>query len=301
VLSKLIIKAEIIAIMLLSLVTISIPIQASTAELTATRIEIKPFDGRKNNKGDWVGAWIYLKNVKIDGRSIGKSTIGFEFAGNFPNKPINDIGFSSVRTFTDMPKSAADRTHPDLGYRTWFSGRSVREDAGKLYNRLNDKDKLILKGICGLISDDGFANDIVDRLEATKAYSFYDWVDNRYNKYFSQSGRHKELSRIGKTCNVRLGNTGNKFVTFKIGTSKNVNIASSSSSKIQKICGYPTNYTSNRRLNAGQLRDIQRGLARYGLYNGAIDGAFGRGTCAALKKFMDCQANDIKKLDDGLI
>ena len=285
---------------LLSLVTISLPIQASTADLTASRINISPYDGRQGNRGDWVGAWIYLQNVKIDGQSIGKTSVGFEFSGNFPNRPINDIGFSSIRTFTNMPKSAADRTD-NIGHRIWFSGGSVRDDAWKLYTKLNETDKLILKGICGLISDDGFASDIVDRLEGTKPYSFNGWVDNKYNKYFSQSGRHKELSRIGKLCNNRLGNTGNKFVTFKIGASKSVNVASSSSIKIQKLCGYPTNYTSNRRINVGQLRDIQRGLARYGLYNGGIDGAFGRGTCAALKKFMDCQAKDRKKLDDGLI
>ena len=279
---------------------ISLPIQASAAELTASGIKINPFDGRQNNKGDWVGAWIYLKKPKIDGRSIGKTSVGFEFSGNFPNRPINSVGFTSIRTFTNMPKSAADRTD-NIGHRTWFSGRKVREDAWNLYTRLNETDKLILKAICGLIADDSFANNIVDQLEATEPYSFNGWVDNKYNKYFSQSGRHKELTRIGKACNNRLGNTGDKFVTFKIGASKSVSVASSSSIKIQKLCGYPTSYTSNRRLIKGQLRDIQRGLARYGLYNGAIDGDFGRGTCAALKKFMNCQGKDRQKLDDGLI
>ena len=78
-LSKLIQKAHLIAIVVLSLVMISLPIQASAAELTASGIKINPFDGRQNNKGDWVGAWIYLKKPKIDGRSIGKTSVGFEF------------------------------------------------------------------------------------------------------------------------------------------------------------------------------------------------------------------------------
>ena len=156
----------------LSLVAISVPITASTTELTATRIAVNPFDGRKNGSGDWVGAWIFLQNVRIDGKAVGKSSIGFEFSGNFPNKPIRSVGFASVRSFTDMPKSAAEKTHGSLGYRTWIGGKNTREESWKLYSSLNNTDKLIMKGICGLIADENFANDIIDQLEARKPFLF---------------------------------------------------------------------------------------------------------------------------------
>ena len=129
---KIIIKAHLIAMVFLSLVAISVPIKASTTELTATRIAVNPFDGRKNGSGDWVGAWIFLQNVRIDGKAVGKSSIGFEFSGNFPNKPIRSVGFASVRSFTDMPKSVAERTD-SLGHRIWIGGKNTREEAWKLY------------------------------------------------------------------------------------------------------------------------------------------------------------------------
>ena len=187
---------------------------------------------------------------QIDGKAVGKSSIGFEFSGNFPNKPIRSVGFASVRSFTDMPKSAAEKTHGSLGYRTWIGGKNTREESWKLYSSLNNTDKLIMKGICGLIADENFANDIIDQLEARKPFSFQNWVDNKYNKYFSQSGRHKELVRIGKDCNNRIGNTGNNLISFKIGGPITTAKANNSRNTVQKLCGYPTNYTSNRRLNA---------------------------------------------------
>ena len=300
-LSKITIKAQILSILLISLFAFLSPLAASSQELTASRIKIDPYDGRKGNKGTWIGAWVMLQGVRIDGKSIGKSSVGFEFSGKLPRRSIFEFGVSSKRTFTDMPKHASERSHKHLGYRTWIGAKNGGSDAWNLYSKLNKTDKIIFKGICGLIADEKFTKKIMDTLGSKKPYSYEDYVDEEYSKYFSMSGRNKELSRIGQACNSRIGNKGDNFVAFKIGSSSTSSVAKNTNNNVQKLCGYPTNYTTNRRLNSSQLRMIQTGLARYGLYNGAIDGAFGRGSCAALKKFMNCQNKNKSKLDDGHI
>ena len=70
-LSKITIKAQILSILLVSLFAFLSPLAASSQELTASRIKIDPYDGRKGNKGTWIGAWVMLQGVRIDGKSIG--------------------------------------------------------------------------------------------------------------------------------------------------------------------------------------------------------------------------------------
>ena len=89
----------------------------SAQDLRATSFKVEPFDGRRGSKGNWTGAWVRLQGVTIDGKPIGRPSVSFEFSGNYPNQPMRNFGFSSKRTFTDLPRRAADRMHKSLGYR----------------------------------------------------------------------------------------------------------------------------------------------------------------------------------------
>ena len=64
---------------------------------------------------------------------------------------------------------------------------------------------------------------------------------------------------------------------------------------VKAVCGYTT--TSS--LSRSQLKRVQYGLKRHGLYGGAIDGIFGKKSCDALKRFMDCHETSTKGLDAG--
>jgi hypothetical protein len=69
-----------------------------------------------------------------------------------------------------------------------------------------------------------------------------------------------------------------------------VNISTASNDSTRKtfnICGYEVNGSG---FDKQQLKDIQAGLKKRGLYKGGLDGALGKGSCAGMAKFMSLEA-----------
>lgn len=242
--------------------------------LSASSFKVEPFDGRKNGR-DYTGAWVTLNNVKLEGQPFTRRTVAFEFAGNYPSQAVNSIGLSSVRTFTNMPSSVSERQHKSLGYRFWLDPRSPSEARSK-YRKLNENDKLIMRSICGLMADKGFVNEVISRMSNAKPYSFYDYVDDKYNEYWSSSKRADQVIKIAQSCNRGIGNTGSQQVAFVLG----------GRDFAAKLCGLET---GNNRYNANELKAIQSGLKAKGYYRGAIDGIMGRGACGGLVKYLNAE------------
>ena len=257
-------------------------------DLRATNFKVEPFDGRRGNKGDYTGAWIRLQGVTINGDRIGRSSVGFEFSGNYPNQPMRNFGFSSERTFTDLPRRAADRTHESLGYRFWVDARSGSQKARQKYQMLNETDKILMKGICGLMSDERFVTNVLSQMTNSRPNSYYDYVDNKYNQYWGNERRKREVLRLANICNRGIGNAGSQKVAFELKSMPSVK---------PSLCGFELENVQT----ISNLKSIQRGLAKRSLYSGGIDGKFGKGSCSALEKWAKCENVGSKLLSDGTL
>jgi hypothetical protein len=66
---------------------------------------------------------------------------------------------------------------------------------------------------------------------------------------------------------------------------------------ITNVCGYTFSNGKSR----SDLKSIQRGLAKRNLYNGGIDGKFGKGSCSALEKWAKCENVGSKVLSGGAL
>lgn len=257
-------------------------------DLRATSFKVEPFDGRRGSQGNYTGAWVRLQSVTIDGERIGRPSVSFEFSGNYPNKPTRTLGFASKRTFTDLPRRAADRTSDSLGYRFWVDTNSGSQKARQKYQMLNETDQVLMKGICGLMSDDRFVTDVLSQMENSRPNSYKDYVDEKYNEYWGNERRKKEILRLANSCNRAIGNVGLQKVAFELKSMPSVK---------PSICGFELENVQT----SSNLKSIQRGLAKRNLYNGGIDGKFGKGSCSALEKWAKCENVGSKVLTGGAL
>ena len=268
------------------------PTSAISQEVNYSSFDVSPFDGRHQNKGNWLGSWIIFKNVKIDGVKAKKSKIGFAIGGDFPNKPSNQFEFSGIRTFSNMPKSLGDQRYGD-GNSFFLNGANGDGWAGdaanvslKVARRLSGEDATIFKAICGLMTDDAFIKRVLSRLANMSPNDFgRSYVDNKFNKYWSNAQRVNQLIDVANECNRGLKNTGPNKVKFV----KKYSAKTLSTSRTTKLCG---RFTSGLILNSETFKAIQRNLKTLGFYNSKIDGAFGSGSCKALNEYFSSINNN---------
>jgi len=279
---------NLIIVMLVS-VLFYIPTKAISQELTYSSFRISPVDGRSENR-TIVGGWIVLDGVKTNGKLGPKKTIGFEFLGNSLSSPISEIGFSSTRTFLSMPTSIGKKFgNPKLGY--GFSvGSNNTQGARAKFLRLGQEDKLILKGICGLMSDQAFVSNLVNDLRSRKPFSFRDYVDGKFMDYWMSGSKVREINRVADACNRAVGNTGSKKVAF-------TSSSQASASGTRSVCGYSFDESKS----SSELVAIQKALIKRKLYTGGPDGVFGPGSCAALKRWANCESIGQQTLNGGVI
>ena len=243
-------------------------------QLSASSFTVVPYDGRKNG-ANYTGAWITLNGIKLDGNQYAKGTVAFEFGGNYGSDP-DTIGFSSVRTFTNMPSSAGEQRHQSLGNRFFLDARSSQE-AKYRYSQLNVDDQLIMQGVCGLMSDLNFVNEVLLRMINSKPYSYSDYVDDKYNAYWSSYGRSDQVLKIANACNRGIGNAAGEKIAVKV---------AGSGKKRALLCGLPTGEVIYKR---NELIAVQDALKAKGYYRGAIDGIMGRGSCGGLVKYLNSE------------
>jgi hypothetical protein len=236
----------------------------NVAKLTFSDFELRPVDGRSEGR-DIVGSWITLRNVKIDGNPKAKKTIWFEVLGRFPSQNIEMIGFSSKRTFENMPEYIGEKFgNPLLGY-----GFAVRTQnaAGtqSRFQKLDKSDQLVLKGICGLMANQSFVADVVKKLESQKEFGFRYYVDNQFMKFWKQGSKIREIVSVAESCNRSVGNTGAKSVAF---------VSSNNSPSVTPASGSIAAVSScnQRKL---QIRLNQNVLKSLDLYTSTVDGVSG--------------------------
>lgn len=232
--------------------------------LSANGFTIAPFDGRKSG-GNWTGAWVTLKNVKKDGKKFTRNDVSFEFAGGYPNSPVNSIGLSSVRTFTQMPGSVSERQSPELGYRFWLRSGSSQQAKSK-YRKLSSDDQLIMKSVCGLMTDRSFVSEVISKMKNSKPGSYFDYVDKKYNDYWSVDARIDQVISIAKSCNRGIGNMGSDKVSFTL-----LSGSSSSSAPKPKTLAQSSSCNQNKAI----IRSNQTVLKDLGFYTSSIDGLAG--------------------------
>ena len=233
-------------------------------KLTYSGFELRPVDGRSEGR-NIIGSWVTLKNVKLDGDMPINKNIWFEILGSFPSQRIEMIGFSSKQTFTNMPTSIGQKFgNPNLGYGFAIRPNNISGAQSRI-QKLDSNDQFILKGICGLMTNENFVTDIVHNLKNQKAFGFRDYVDNDFMKFWKGGSKVREILNVAEGCNRAIGNTGLKQIAFKSAApgikKSNLNKAVKNRFKCQET-------KLAIRLNQIVLKNL-------GLYTSSIDGIVG--------------------------
>ena len=239
--------------------------------LTFSDYELRPVDGRAEGR-NIIGSWVTLKNVRLDGEPFVKDKIWFEFLGTFDNKRVDMIGFSSEQTFTDMPTYIGEKFgNPRLGY-GFATRNNAQAQTRARYNELNDTDKMIMKAICGLMSDERFVSDIVDQLANQRPFGFRDYVDESFMTFWKTGSKTKDILDTAQACNAALLNSSGAQIAFTSVRAGAVKTASAQTTKSTSIC----------KNNSAIIRSNQSVLQDLGLYTSTIDGVAGPNYNAAV-------------------
>ena len=263
----------------------------NVAKLTFSDFQLRPVDGRSEGR-DIVGSWITLRNVKIDGNPGAKKTIWFEILGRFPSQRMEMIGFSSKRTFENMPEYIGEKFgNPNLGYGFAVRTQNVAGTRSR-FQQLDKNDRLVLKGICGLMANESFVADVVKKLESQKEFGFRDYVDNQFMKFWKKGSKAREIVSVAESCNRSVGNTGAKSVAF---------VSSNNSPSVTPASGSIAAVSScnQRKL---QVRLNQNVLKSLDLYTSTLDGISGpnyRKAVAGGEKLLRQWADENKRLLGG--
>ena len=178
---------------------------------------LSPYDGRAGNKGDWLGAWVSFEKIYLDGKKIKitmnpEISMAFEISGTYNEEIVGNVGFMQNRTFSKLPSTVADRDN-----RIWLNNyRSTREIIN-LYRVLSKEDKAIMKGICGLIADKGFSENIIAELGNLDPNKFNNVVDEQYSLHWKNDingAGANALRQIGNKCNAAIKNIGEDFLAL---------------------------------------------------------------------------------------
>ena len=183
------------------------------SSLTFESVSLRPFDGRRGNRGTWLGSKIILVGTRIDGIPF-KQFIEFEISGNFDSedRTVENIGFEQGKTFKILPSEVAERDNT-----IWLSGKyTTKTQINRLFKAISREDKIIMKGICGLVSSENFSRSIIDDLSKVPPNSYRDYKDNKFNQYWSDPFGPKELREIGQHCNNSINNIGAERISFKM-------------------------------------------------------------------------------------
>ncbi|MDA7461594.1 hypothetical protein N8914_06260 [Planktomarina temperata] len=117
---------------------------------------------------------------------------------------------------------------------------------------------------------------------------FVRWIEYRGKRYQASKGKKSAkcdqqtwVMACSGSLDIMVNNDGKDNEVFGI----------------TNVCGY----TFSNGKSQSDLKSIQRGLAKRNLYNGGIDGKFGKGSCSALEKWAKCENVGSKLLSDGTL
>jgi hypothetical protein len=117
---------------------------------------------------------------------------------------------------------------------------------------------------------------------------FVRWIEYRGKRYQASKGKKSAkcdqqtwVMACAGSLDIMVNNDGKDNEVFGI----------------TNVCGY----TFSNGKSPSDLKSIQRGLANRDLYNGGIDGKFGKGSCGALEKWAKCENVGSKLLSDGTL
>ena len=117
---------------------------------------------------------------------------------------------------------------------------------------------------------------------------FVRWIEYRGKRYQASKGKKSAkcdqqtwVMACAGSLDIMVNNDGKDNEVFGI----------------TNVCGY----TFSNGKYPSDLKSIQRGLAKRNLYNGGIDGKFGKGSCSALEKWAKCENVGSKVLSGGAL
>ena len=232
--------------------------------LTFSDYELRPVDGRAEGR-NIIGSWVTLKNVKLDGEKFVRDTIWFELLGTFATKRVDMIGFSSQQTFTDMPTYIGEKFgNPQLGY--GFVARYNAQARTKArFDQLDNTDKMIMKAICGLMSDKTFVSSVVDQLANQRPFGFRDYVDETFMTFWKTGEQTENIVETANACNAAVSNASGAQIALTSEIAKPSNAVPARKNTSTSFCN------NNRAI----IRSNQSVLQDLGLYTSTIDGIAG--------------------------
>ena len=196
-------------------------------------------------------------------------------AGFYKNNPQSNAIIFETRKMSIKFKT---RDLDGSNYKMWLRSSSG-DDTQNFTSFLRQFDKAqqaVFGTICTKLQDRNFL-DAQIKSANQRASSLDNGVVRRVNK----DAALKDWSNIASRC-VRTVERMSGPITLKIEQGSKT---TKDDSNRDVICGY---VSGSELTSALRKKEIQRGLARRGLYDGKIDGVMGKGSCAGFQKFMNC-------------
>ena len=264
----------------------------NAAGVNVVSFEANPFTARERGNTQALHITFCGKGISVDDTSIsGRQCIrlkGDRRAGRGWNYHliIENNGF---KIFPFKTKNKEGNNH-----KFWLREQQAN-DTENFYSFLKNAPAdgvAVIGALCKQLSDVVFIESTVGRAiyrEAARGSLDNGIVDN-----FPKEGAKRRFARIAKRC----AKTAERHVGKIFVTSGTFYAPERSGAVLAKsVCGY--NFSEGK--SASYLKSIQRGLAKRNLYNGGIDGKFGKGSCSALTKWSKCENVGSKVLSDGAL
>jgi peptidoglycan hydrolase-like protein with peptidoglycan-binding domain len=258
----------ILIVALLGSLFVTAPDQVNADTKVMARIAgVETYDGR-NLGEDWTGAWVNIRDAKINGAIISRSSFSFEFSGDY-GQDVSGIGISSRRTTPSLSPSVAEQiNHPDLGNRYWIDAGSI-PNLSRLVQSLSRQDQEVVFATCAIMSEPSYVSPLLARMVQDKQ------GDEVYSAYWRNPSRLSEISRISESCMRQM----RRLVQFdeppqSLAVSPATVVASTNSTSTQSS------------VIVDKTRTAQSLLATMGYYKSAIDGVSGPGTQRAIQAAM---------------
>ena len=226
--------------------------------------------------------------VSVDGNNVTGSQCARLKLRKKPGKLTQHSIIFESNAFSVFPLITNDKD--GKYYKFWLRERQMddTQNFSLFLKTAPSKGTAVIGALCKRLSDETFFNKIVG--EAYERAAASGRLDERVVRAVEQEGGRSGkairsiANRCFKTAEKHIGNIVVTTGTFYAPTPSQAN-----------ICGF----TLADRKSRSELMSIQRGLSKRNLYNGGIDGKFGKGSCSALDKWAKCENIGSKKLSDG--
>lgn len=234
----------------------------------------------KNGKKEALHIVICVSETIVKGKHFGENCVRLKAdirnAHHLAKQVASFIDYSVIFETKNLKFRFRTPDGNSTNYKLWLGNDSGTQNNTRIREVLAQLDRsqgMALGGMCKQLSDSSW---LAEKLDSVKENTRNYRIDRKIFKKIKLGSAVTNWANTGLSCY--------SSVRKKIA---NIELASISREEANKICSFELQFAyEDKNID---LRAIQKGLKRRSLYEGAVDGVLGKGSCAAFNKFMACE------------